>query len=219
MYLLSKKQTVLKALVYGVVSIVLITFLVIRITEGSIFGIVFYAALVGIYTSAWRDYVKAFKRRAYDREYAKAKEQLQQTLKELLPADGRVTLNQENRVTLVHRGMMKFLKKEFFIVNSADVEIFYDDLSARNLIISHHSYNVADGILYVSKSFDTTMVNMNDDQGTQAQPVPEKTSLLTYLRESNKANRSIPEDLRYASLQELQDLRNLLLEGREEIVS
>jgi sulfur transfer complex TusBCD TusB component (DsrH family) len=219
MHLLSKKQTVLKGLLLGGLSIIVGGILVIKIFESDVFGIVVYAILAGVYASSLKDYVKAFKKRTYDREYAKAKDQLQQTLKELLPGNGQVTFTQDDKITLIHRGVLIFIKKEFFTIFLANVEVLYDDLAARNLMVSYHSYNLTQSILYVSKSFDTMMASMNEDGGIQAQPVPQKIGLLAYIRESSKANRSIPEDLRYASPQELQDLRNLLREGREDIVS
>jgi hypothetical protein len=219
MYLISKKQTILRGILYGVLSIIFASLWVIKIFEGDVFGIVVYSILIAVYASSWKDYIKAFKKRGYDREYAKAKDQLQQTLRELLPTSGQVTFTEDDKITLIHRGTLSFMKKEFFIIFTASVELIYDDLAARSMVISHHSYNVDQAILYVSKTFDTTMSSIDESEGIQAPPAPKKTSLLTYIRETSKANRSIPEDLRYASPQELQDLRNLLREGREDIVS
>jgi hypothetical protein len=208
MYLMSKKQTVLRALLYGTFSVLVVVLLVVKIFERDILGIATYTVLVYLYVLIWKDYHKAFKKRFYDRDYARVKEQLQQTLSELLPAEGQLVYNQEGKITLVHRGAMKFLKKEYYIVFMANVEMLYDDMAMRNLMVAHHSYIISDNTLYVKKSFDTIMTRVEDDEGFQAPPAPEKTSLMTYIRQSNKANRNIPEDLRYASPQELIDLGN-----------
>lgn len=218
MYLISKNQIVVKAVVYGAISVVLMGFLIFEIIRGDVVGIISYALCVVFYIFFWKKYIKAFKKRTYDREYFKAKEDLLETLNTLLPYPGKITFVQGGQYTAVHRDVIKFFKEDLFTILSAEIEVLYNDLAERKLIISIHSYSFSQGMLYVSKSFDSSLSGYDDDDNQQDDAVSSEIKLVTFIRNSIEASRSIPEDLRFASPQELRELHSLLLEGREEIV-
>ena len=221
MYLLSKTQTVLIAVLLSAISVGLVIGLINDIAKNSIPSIIFSIILLVLYARMWGDFAKAFKRRMYDRSYAKEKIKLYDTLISILPEKGAVEVKNGEIEIEIFRRKSKLLKDSFLVIVSEKSETTYDeDTLTHTVTLAEHRYYVYRRKMSVDKYFDVGIARVKKELDSSnitviADTPPVGVSNLRAVRAIMKT----PEELRIASVEEMRDLNTLLVDSERGIVS
>jgi len=221
MHLLTTTQTVLNGLINCVALIFLAFYIVTNVTEGSILSIVIAAGVMVLYGHSWRIYIKAFKTRAYDRNYNKVKIELRRALELVLPQAGAVEIDCGDDVEmLVCRNKNKLLGDWFSVsvMDGSDVE-YNEDTMTHRVVLPARVYSLFKSQLYVNKKYEASVANAvkDDESGELVVSVDhgERVSARKYSKSRNK----IPADLLHASIDDMLELNFMVASGEKGIVS
>jgi len=221
MYLLSKTRTVLIGATLSGITVWLVFGMFNDIAKNSIPSVVFSIILLVLYAQMWIDYVKAFKRRVYDRAYAKEKVKLFNTLMFVLPQNGSIEFKSGDIEIEVLRKKTKLFSDSFIISVPEKGEAAYDeDTSTHTVLLSQHTYRIYRRSLRVHKDFDLKVVRVKKELDSSDITITADTPAIGV--SNRKAARAIlktPEELRIASVEEMRDLNTLLVDSERGIVS
>ena len=210
MHLLTTTETVLKGFAYGLI-IVWLTFSAFGFyIESDFLRVVLYAAAGIAYGFFGWQYVEAFKRRAYDRQYAAAKKQLWNALVAALPARGEIFFESGEVSVKLKRDKVLGPIDWFTIVLSEEGDSHYDEETMTKRVIKPYRYfQVHQKELFVSKDYFAS-IEHSTKHDTDDEGIDLATSIETTLDQTSKAifksKQKLPPDLLHASIDELYGL-------------
>lgn len=220
MHLLSKKMTILFGVWGSLISIYLIYDIIHGVIVKSVIEIVIAFILCVAYAQAWMQYGKAFKRRMYDRSYAEAKNNFYGLLHSTLPSIGGIYMENQDLQVHVSRHSSRLTGDCFAILVLGGRDFSYDeDTMTHTVIAPSHFYYVSKRVLLVHKSFDAAVMRVTRGFESSELSIVLDSSIAVSARDTRKAMRNTPADLRYASIDEMNELSQLLVAEQKGTVS
>jgi|GEM_PF-3859847 len=183
---------------------------------GFYLGIALVVALWLQFAISWSGLKKTAALQGYDEGYIDAKHELWKTLHALVPQKGKLNFKSQDTSVYIRRNKTFLLLNSFLVIVTVRGDGVYDeDTLTRTDVFPKQSYWIYAHEPLVEKTTGATVVTSTkrEDVGdivTQQQPQV-KYSLLHRL----KARRNTPVDLAHATLPELKELNDLIVEQRE----
>lgn len=210
MHLLTTTETILKGFAYGSIVIWMGLSSVGYFADGDIARTILYAAGMVGYGFFGLKYVQAFKRRAYDRQYAAAKKELWNALVAALPSRGDISFERDDAEVTLGRDKLIGPFDWFSVELTEKADSTYDEETmTRREVQPRRIFRIYHNTLLVSKQFSALIIHSTkhdtDDGGVDLTITVESTGP-KLAKAMLKSRQKLPEDLLYASIDELNEM-------------
>ena len=220
MYLLSKTQTILLGAVLVSLYGLLCSFIIDAFAKESVGDLLFGFGSCVVYAFFGLEYYRAFKRRMYDRSYHKAKNAFQDAFTAYLPVAGKTKFVHEGVKIYARRDAKPPFSDFFSLFVVKDREESYDEETlARVSMVSMYCYSFRKSFHHVDKSYSVIVLRSVKELGSSELTRTTDPEPVISNRQKRLALRKTPEALRWASIDEIDELTALLVDEKKGIVS